>query len=146
MAAGINIEVQGLDKLRKKYGKLPDILVRDLDEEMSALADDYVARVESATPVGLSGQLKGATTKKRIGVLNYEIVNGKFYAAYVEWGTVSHVSVPAELQAYAAQFKGQGLIKNGGMRPRPFFFIHIPWAVQELNKNLAAAIKEALEK
>lgn len=145
MANGITIQVQGLAQLQKKMGKLPEVLVDELDAEMSSVALDYVGRVVAATPVD-TGRLKGATTVKQIKVLHYEIVNNVFYAAYVEWGTVSYVSVPAELTAYAAQFKGQGLIKNGGMRARPFFFPHLPWAQVELNKQLAATVKRALSK
>lgn len=145
MAGGVTIQVEGLAKLQKKYGKMPKVLVDELDADMSALAVNYVERVVAATPRD-TGQLAGATTQKKIAVLHYEIVNNKFYAPYVEWGTVSFVSVPAELQAYAAQFKGQGLVKNGGMRPLPFFFPHIPWATQQLNKQMATALKRALNK
>jgi hypothetical protein len=149
VASGISIQVQGLAQLQKKMGKLPEVLVDQLDAEMSAVGDEYVDRVTAAiTSAGAidEGRLKGGTSKKRMAVLHYEIVNNVFYAAYVEWGTVSYVSVPAELQAYAMQFKGQGIIKNGGMRARPFFFPHIPWAIGELNKQLAAAVKVALSK
>jgi hypothetical protein len=146
VASGITIQVQGLAGLQKKMGKLPEVLVERLDANMRAVGDDYVLRVEEATHVGLTGVLKGRTSNKRIAVLNYEIVNNVHYAPYVEFGTVSYVSVPAELQAYAMQFKGQGIIKNGGMRARPFFFPHIPWAIGELNKQLAAAVKVALSK
>lgn len=145
MASGITIQVQGLAQLQKKMGKLPEVLKDQLDAEMSAVSQDYEDRVVAATPVD-TGRLKGGTSVKKIAVLHYEIVNNVFYAPYVEFGTVSFVSVPAELQAYAMQFKGQGIIKNGGMRARPFFFPHIPWAQGELNKNLAAAVKVALNK
>ena len=141
---GLTIQIEGLDKAIAKFGKLPQELVEEMDAEMSAVSKMYEDRVVAATPVD-TGRLKGATTMKKIAVLHYEIVNNVFYAAYVEWGTVSYVSVPAELQAYAIQFKGQGIIKNGGMRPRPFFFVHMPWAEVELNKQLAAAVKRALE-
>lgn len=143
MAGGITIQVQGLAQLQRRMGRLPDVVKQELDAEMSALSVDYEGRVVGATPVD-TGRLKGGTTVKKIAVLHYEIVNNVFYAPYVEWGTVSFVSVPPELQSYAAQFKGQGIIKNGGMKPRPFFFVHIPWATSELNKNMATALRRAL--
>jgi hypothetical protein len=145
MASGITIQVDGLKALQKKLGRLPQTLTEELDAEMSGVAVQYVNKVVAATPVD-TGRLKGGTSWEKVAVLHYEIINNVEYAPYVEWGTVSYVSVPAELTAYAAQFKGNGLVKNGGMRPRPFFFIHIPWATQELNKQMATALKRALNK
>lgn len=145
MAGGVTIQVQGLAQLQKKMGKLPEVVKSEIDAEMSALAVEYEGRVVAATPVD-TGRLKGATTAKKVAVLHYEIVNNVHYAPYVEWGTVTMVSVPAELQSYAAQFKGQGIIKNGGMRPRPFFFVHMPWAQTELVKKLKIALQRGLNK
>lgn len=145
MATGIKIQLQGLEKLQKKLGKLPETLVHEVDAEMGALANEYVNRVVAATPVD-TGRLKGATEFEKVADMKYEITNNVHYAPYVEFGTVSFVSVPAELQAYAAQFKGQGLVKNGGIRARPFFFSHLPWARTQLNKNLSESVKRALNK
>lgn len=37
-----------------------------------------------------------------------ELVSAAAYSAYIEWGTKTKVSVPADLTDYAAQFKGRG--------------------------------------
>lgn len=143
--SGIKIQIQGLDKLQKKLGKLPETLINEVDAEMGALASDYVQRSNAAVPVD-TGRLKGATEMERIGPMKWEITNNVFYAPYVEFGTISFVSVPPELTAYAAQFKGKGIIKSGGMKPRPFFFNHLPWARTEINKRLQHSVQMALNK
>jgi hypothetical protein len=63
----------------------------------------------------------------------------------VEWGTITKVSVPQELQAYAIQFKGKGIRKTGGMIPRPFFFQHRGPVMAELQKNLKQVAKRAMK-
>ena len=44
------------------------------------------------------------------------------YAAFVEFGTITKVSIPPELATYAMQFKGKGLRKRGGMAARPYLY------------------------
>jgi hypothetical protein len=146
MASGVTIQVEGLDKLIKKFGKIPENIVKEVDAEMSATANGFVNRAVNSVPVGETGVLRQKITFERLGPMNYEIVSGAKYSAYVEFGTITRVKVPSELTAYALQFKGRGLRKNGGLYPRPFFFPQLPIARAEFNKNLDEVIKTALSK
>jgi hypothetical protein len=144
MASGVSIQVQGLDSLRKKFGQIPTKVTARLDIEMGALANDYENRAAEAAPVD-TGRLKGGISSYRIGSLNHEVVSQMPYSAYVEFGTITHVNVPADLVQYAAKFKGKGINKSGGMRAHPFFFPHLPWARTELIKRSEKVVANALK-
>jgi hypothetical protein len=64
------------------------------------------------------------------------VTSNAYYSAYHEWGTISHVVVPANLQEFAIQFKGQGIKQTGGIYARPFFFIHQETVIRNLTKRL----------
>jgi hypothetical protein len=141
---GVSIQVEGLDKLKKQLGNLPENVVQEVDAEMSSTANEFVNRAVIAAPVD-TGFLKGEITFTRLSEMNYEIVSGARYSAYLEWGTITRVQVPTDLVQYAAFFKGKGIRKNGGIYPHPFFFIQLPIAQAELNKNLKEVVKRALK-
>lgn len=144
MAKGVTLEIQGLKELQKKLGKLPVNLVQEVDAEMGAVAKRFENRAVEAVPVD-NGLLKGAITTERKGEMDYEVTAGKDYAAYVEFGTITLVRVPAELTAYAMQFKGKGIRKTGGMPARPYFFPQLPIARAEINKELKNVVERALK-
>jgi hypothetical protein len=146
MANGVRIEVQGLERLIKKFGSIPQNVKKEIDAEMAATANNYVNRAVAAVPVGETGFLKSKITSEPLGPMNYEIVSGATYSAYVEFGTITRVKVPGELTAYAMQFKGKGIRKSGGLYPRPFFFPQLPIARAEFNKNLDEVVKRVLSK
>jgi hypothetical protein len=173
MAGGVSIHVQGLDKAIKKFGKLPELLVDELDHEMSSVAEGFLGRAISDAPVD-QHTIKSQLSHKEVGKLWHEVVSGAEHSPYVEFGTRSKVQVPAGLEAYAAQFKGAkrsgdakksiydwckrvGIpeeawwpvfikIMTQGINPHPFFFKHIPWAQSELNRNMKEAVRLALNK
>lgn len=107
MAKGISIQVLGLEKLIKKFGAIPENVKQELDAEFGEVAVRYVDRAQAAAPTD-EGFLKNLITYKRNGEMDWEVVSGAPYAAYVEFGTRSKVKIPAGLEAYAAQFKGKG--------------------------------------
>lgn len=97
-----------------------------------------------------------------------EVVSPAEYSAYVEWGTKTRVSVPPELQSYAAQFRGGkgagdakkmiyawmdrvGVPKDRqwvvfisiitkGIHPHPFFFIQKPVVEKQLIGDIKAIL------
>jgi hypothetical protein len=144
MANGVSIEIEGLDKLRKKLGKIPVALEREIDAELSVVSKNYENRAATAAPVD-TGFLRNQITSSKIGEMAYEVVSGARYSAYLEFGTITKVRVPSELQSYALQFKGRGLRKTGGIVPRPFFFPQLPIARAELKKNLKPVIARAFK-
>jgi HK97 gp10 family phage protein len=145
MSRGVSIQVDGLDRLKKKFGSLPENLKAEVDAELASTANEFVNRAVSAAPVD-TGFLRNQITFTRLGEMNYEVVSGARYSAYLEFGTITRVSVPSDLVEYAAFFKGKGIRKNGGIYPHPFFFPQLPIAQAQLNKNLKEVVKSALEK
>lgn len=145
MANGVTIEIQGLDKLQKQLGKFPVALENEVDAELAAASNHFVnLAVASATKSVDTGFLRNGISFKREGKMHYEVVSAAGYSAYVEWGTITFVKVPAELSAYAMQFKGKGIRKTGGMLPSAFFFVQMPIIEKELNVNLNKAVARVL--
>src|SRR5690349_15050485 len=107
-----------MDRVIKKFGSIPTTVKKEVDAEMAATANNFVNRAVASAPVD-TGFLKNEITFSRLKEMNYEIVSGARYSAFLEFGTITKVKVPAELASYALQFKGKGLRKNGGIYPRP---------------------------
>jgi HK97 gp10 family phage protein len=145
MANGVKIEVQGMDKIIKKFGSIPQNVKKEVDAEMAATANNFVNRAVTAAPVD-TGFLRSKITFARLGEMNYEIVSAAKYSAYLEFGTITRVKVPSELTAYAMQFKGKGVKKSGGLYPRPFFFPQLPKARAEFQESLSEIAKRQLSK
>jgi hypothetical protein len=145
VSKGLSIQVEGMDKLLKKFKTIPKAVETEIDAELATISVEFVDKAVQRVPVD-NGFLKNGITFQRISVMNYEVSSNAPYSAYVEFGTITMVSVPAELTTYALQFKGKGILKTGGMPARPFFFVHLPWARTEINKNLKEVVKRALEK
>lgn len=166
--SGVQIQVQGLEDLKKRFKGIPQTVETRLDADLSSLALEYEERAAQAAPVNL-GMLKGGITSGKVGPLQFDVVSKESYSAYVEFGTRSKVQVPGELVEYAAQFKGgksgvdpkkaifewckdKGIPKEAwypifiklmtvGANPHPFFFIHLPWARAEVQKKAEAVVK-----
>jgi hypothetical protein len=172
MAKGVSIQVEGLDRLIKKLGRIPDAVSAEIDAELSAVANEFMNRARGDAPVD-QGLLINSITVNPLKVMDYEVVSGADYSAYVEFGTKSKVQIPADLAAYAAQFKGAkstgdakqmiyawckrvGIeekywfavyvkIMRDGIRPHPFFFKQLPQAQADINKNLKEVVIRALQ-
>lgn len=145
MARGLSIQVTGLKELRAKFGSLPKNLTNEVDAEMHASADDFVARAVQSAPVDTS-LLRQGISQKRLGTMHYEVVSAAPYSAYVEFGTITKVQVPTDLVEFALLFKGRGIKKNGGLIARPFFFKQREPVYQALQQRLQPAIEKALNK
>lgn len=105
MAKSFNLEIEGLEKLQQKLNKLPAKITKLIDLEIDAGAKEINAGQLRLVPVD-EGRLKQSLSVAKTKNLEREIVTNAFYAPYIEFGTKSQVSVPSELTAFAAQFKG----------------------------------------
>jgi hypothetical protein len=143
MAGGATIKVEGLDALKKKFKQIPEKVVKELDAELYAISEEYVDRAVVAAPVD-TGFLKNGISATH-GELNHEVISHATYSAYVEFGTITRVKIPAGLEEFAARFKGKGLRKTGGIYPHPFFFPQLPWAKTEIQKRSKEVIQKALK-
>lgn len=173
MGKPLTIGVTGLDKVLKKFGTLPKELIETVDENLAVAALDFESRAVSAAPHD-EGGLRNQISARREGEMNWEVVSAAPYSAYMEWGTLSRVQVPADLQDYAAQFRGSNKkgdakkaiydwckrvgipeelwaiiffkIMTRGVKPQPFFFIQRQPVQAALQKRLNVEIKKVLSK
>lgn len=145
-----NIQLQGFDEYIRKLDRLP----KELKQEAGAIVKDaaglWEERAKLSAPTD-QGPLKQRISIKELGEMSWEIVSPQEYSPYMEWGTKSKVSVPADLVDYAQTFRGKrtpggakaiyewcrrvGIPQNAwvfvylsimkyGVTPHPFFFIH----------------------
>lgn len=136
-----SVNILGLKELQSTFDKLPAQLRREASGILEAGAKKWVALSKRDSPVDF-GVLRNEITYVAVAPLTFEIVSGAKYSPYLEWGTITHVSVPAELSEYAIQFKGRGLRKNGGIFPHPYFFKQqTPVAVQ-IEKGVQSILNE----
>lgn len=138
----IKVELRGFKELEKKLGRLAGEFAREVDAEVREVAQQFVKDAsDSVTSQNIfdEGRLLGGIDFVRVAPMSYNIVSRAYYSAYHEWGTITHVRVPAELQSYAAMFKGRGIKKTGGIYPRPFFFVQVPKAKERM-KDIPQAV------
>lgn len=116
----VDFKMQGLDKVLSGIDNYVKDVQEEVDLELRSSADTIAAQAKMLAPVD-AGQLHNAISVTRNGPMNYEVVAQKHYAPYVEFGTGALVDVPAGLEDYAIQFKGQG-IKQVNLPARPYLF------------------------
>lgn len=138
------VEIKGLTELQAKLTELP----KDFESEVNGMIqrgmEVGVRNAQNIVPVNF-GWLKGSInfTPNPVTNLHAKMVASRRYAPYVEFGTITRVSIPPipGLAEYALTFKGRGLRKNGGMFPRPFFFRQIPVIKQTIEKAFESLFK-----
>lgn len=148
MASGYII---GMDALKNRLKTAPETIRKAVGIELSDGAQAIAAEAKQRAP-GDQGILRQEITAQKIDDLTYEVISGAEYSPYVEFGTLSKVQIPPELEEYAAQFKGsagasslslkeaifnwcarKGIdkeawypiyisIMTNGVKPQPFFF------------------------
>lgn len=160
----VGIQLQGFKEFKNKLNRLPKEIKHEIGGETFFAAKNWERLSKQAAPVD-QGRLRGSIKGSQIGELASQTTVNVEYAPYLEWGTKSKVSVPPELSAYAATFRGAG--KGGGkaremiyawmnrvgiptelqwvtfisiivkgIKPHPFFFIQAPVVENEFLKNV----------
>jgi len=110
---GFTIKVTGLDQVLRKLPQFPEKIQREIGGELKLAAQEVRRQSVKDVPVN-NGQLKNAIIVDQQGPVTHTVTVEKGYGPYVEWGTKSKALVPAEVAAYASQFKGKGP-GNGGV-------------------------------
>jgi HK97 gp10 family phage protein len=110
-------------KSLKKFGDEAEKLIEDTT---IAVASEIEADAKRLAPVNKQknanpGNLRQMIFTQKVDKLNYEIVAGAPYSAYMEFGTGGLVNVPEEMKDIAIQFKGNG-VKQVNIAPRPFLY------------------------
>ncbi len=163
--SGFAFKIEGLTETLAKFNSLPDEVKQAVDDELTATAEQIASDARIFAPKDL-GKLSG-TDDLKVTVnepLKKQISALAEYAAYVEFGTGTKVSITAAvpgLQEYAIQFKGAGktgkhpvLIKGKwymvpyqvNIRAQPFFFPAYAAQTAGLVQRLKAIIEETAKK
>lgn len=165
-----SITISGFKEFANKCNKLPGELLDKADGVAEDAADTWESLAKLAAPkdIGSPGILSGISNK-RLSQGNWEVVSASDHSPYMEFGTRSKARIPADLVAYASQFKGPtgqtdakkfifawakrvGLpedawwpvfisIMRFGVNPHPFFFVQKPIVEAQFIKDLKQIIE-----
>lgn len=152
------VTLSGFKEFEQKCKNIPQILMQELDGEVEDAARLWESLAVQAAPVD-QGFLKGLISKQKITLGEWEVTSEAEHSAFLEFGTKTRVSVPAELQVYAMNFKTGytpggakkmifawmkrvGIVKEAwwvvfmsiiikGIYPHPFFFPQKPLAEKQ---------------
>ena len=114
--------VTNLKSVLKSLEKFGDEAKQMISDTTGAVAHEIEADAKRKAPYkdGL-WFLRNQIFTKEVDALNYEIVAGAYYSAYMEFGTGGLVNVPSEMKDIAIKFKGKG-VKQVNITPRPFLY------------------------
>ena len=101
------ISLSGFKEFELKLKNLPAEISEEIDGEVEIAAKEWEGLAKLAAPID-QGRLAGEINANKIKEMEWEVESPMEYSAYVEWGTRGKASVPAELAAYASQFRGLG--------------------------------------
>jgi HK97 gp10 family phage protein len=108
----IKLEIKGVDALIKKYKSVNDSLMKDVQSELNAWADDVAtdAKLQLSKGTSNTGRLQNSISPEYMN-MKAGVKASANYASYIEFGTrkfaASYVgSLPKEWQTIAAQSKG----------------------------------------
>lgn len=102
-----SITLTGWKEFEKKALDMTKLLPKEMNIAARTAAQTWEQLADRDAPIDFGGLRQGISSHK-ISDGNWEVVSSKNYSAFMEWGTKSHVSVPADLTDYAMQFKGTG--------------------------------------
>lgn len=131
----VKVDIIGFDEFEKRVKAASKKVANEIAHEVTVAGDLFVRNAKRDAPADL-GQLRGGISNQKIADMTTEVSSVAKHSPYIEWGTITRVSVPGELMEYAAQFKGRGIRKNGGIFPRPFFFKQIPIIREKFRQNI----------
>lgn len=139
----VKVNLIGFKEFSDRLKAAPAKMSQRVSFEVLDAANQFARLAKRDAPVD-EGQLRGGISARQINNLTAEVVSAAKHSPYIEWGTIQHVSVPAELQDYAIQFKGKGIRKTGGIIPRPFFFKQIPIIRKQFTERIEKLISKPI--
>ena len=141
MAGLLTLDLKGFNEVMANLEKMDDSLKKEVSATLERGAQLFVRNAKRDAPVD-HGVLRNGISYFPEGPLSFTVTSSARYSAYLEWGTIKRVSVPEELASYAAQFKGRGIRKNGGIFPHPFFFKQQGVVKQNIEQGIEALLKD----
>src|SRR5690606_9018046 len=124
--------------LAKQFKGLEDKLEQTLKDELYAAALDIETESKARVPVD-TGVLKNSSGV-RVEDMKFTVFYSAQYSGFIEFGTITRVNVPAEMQEVASTFKGSGIRTTGGIPAQPFLYP----AFKSVTKDLAPKVDKAL--
>lgn len=112
----MSITVTGLPELLAKLKSIPVKMSASVAAELQDGANAIASEAKQRAP-GDQGILRQLIGTSKLGPTSFEVFSGSDYSAFVEFGTLEKVQIPAGLEEYAAQFKGDfasGTYSEGG--------------------------------
>jgi HK97 gp10 family phage protein len=122
VASVLAINLSGFDEFNERLRNLDKVLLKEADFAVKDSAKLWEQRAKQDVPVD-QGRLKAGISVVKNGVADYYVTSNAEYSPYIEWGTKKYVNVPADLAAYASQFKG----RKGGAGIDQFFLMILDW-------------------
>lgn len=105
--------IKGVDQVIKELRKYGNDMEKLIDAETNDVALQIEADAKRLAPKNF-GKLAQSISKEKIKDSQYKISTQEMYAGYMEFGTGTKVSIPAEFKDMAASFKGKtGNYKQG---------------------------------
>lgn len=105
MAKPFKIVIDGMADLRSELQDLPAQIFQLIDAALHEGANAIAAEARQRAPAD-DGILRDTIRYDKTGDLEYTVTVGALYAPFVEFGTREKVEIPAGLEEFAAQFKG----------------------------------------
>lgn len=132
----VKVNIIGFKEMAERIKKAPVNLKKEIGAEIQFAGERFTELARKDAPKD-TGQLTGSIRPKKIDDLTVEVVAGKEYAPYVEWGTITKVNVPSEFAAYASQFMTKNRKRfHGGISPHPYFFKQLPIVKKETIEHI----------
>ena len=104
--SGFTIDIKGLQKAVDGLKAKAMSKIDDVDDALAAGSLNIATSAKRKVPVD-RGDLRNRIIATSNGYLDHEVVVQMFYAPFIEFGTKGYMKVPAGLEKYAQQFKGQ---------------------------------------
>jgi HK97 gp10 family phage protein len=105
--------VKNINKVLKNLERFGDKANKMIAEVTEGNASEIMLNARSKAPIN-KGKLAQSITTEKDNDLNYRVVVGLDYGAYIEFGTGKKVNVPSELKDQASKFKNRkGSFKEG---------------------------------
>lgn len=109
-------QIQGMTELLAKLKKIPADITAAVSAELQDGANSIAAEAKQRAPAD-QGLLRNLISVNKVDAITFEVISGASYSPFVEFGTLEKVSIPAGLEEYAAEFKGNfasGTYSEGG--------------------------------
>ena len=112
--------IKGLKGVLSNLSKFGAEAEKSVEVITFARAKGIELMAKQLAPVDM-GFLRNQIHTEEVSKLDYKIIAGASYSAYMEFGTGGLVNVPKELKEIAIQFKGNG-VRQVNIEPQPFMY------------------------